>query len=160
MTKNIPEEIGRISDTLKKANFQAFLVGGCVRDILRDATPKDWDIATDARPEEIQGLFEHTYYENDFGTVGIVQDDVDDETLKTVEVTTYRTETTYSDSRHPDKVIFSDTIEEDLARRDFTMNAVALSMPEGERSVETGMFVDPYSGRQDVIDGTIRKSVV
>jgi len=82
----IPKEVSHVTETLEKAGFEAFLVGGCVRDLVVGKKPKDWDITTNARPEEIQGLFEETFYENDFGTVGVVTE-TEDSTLKVVEIT-------------------------------------------------------------------------
>ncbi|MFC1801828.1 CCA tRNA nucleotidyltransferase [Patescibacteria group bacterium] len=146
---NIPKEVTHVTETLEKAGFEAYLVGGCVRDLLRDKKPKDWDITTNATPEEITALFEHTFYENSFGTVGIVNDEVEDETLKTIEVTPYRLETTYSDKRHPDAVSFSQNLEDDLKRRDFTMNAIAYSV-----SRET--LVDLYGGQKDIENKVIK----
>lgn len=148
MEFNIPKEVSRVTEALEKADFEAYLVGGCVRDILLGKTPKDWDITTNARPEQIEELFEETFYNNDFGTVGIVQK-TDDPSLKVIEVTPYRTETTYSDARRPDSVEYSDSLEEDLQRRDFTMNAIAYNV-----SRET--LTDPYKGQEDIVKRTIR----
>lgn len=152
----IPEEVSHITDTLQNAGFEAYLVGGCVRDLLREKTPKDWDITTNATPEEVQELFEHTYYENRFGTVGVVNDETEDETLKHVEVTTYRLESSYSDQRHPDKVVFSKNLEDDLKRRDFTMNALALAVPKGKRSTTLKHLVDPHNGLTDIHNKQIK----
>ena len=97
----IPEEVKRISETLAKAGFENFLVGGCVRDLLLERKPKDWDLATIATPEEIIALFPDSFYENDFGTVGLKTKSSE---VGIVEVTPYRLESGYSDGRHPDKV--------------------------------------------------------
>ena len=145
----VPEPVSRITKTLENAHFEAYLVGGCVRDLLRGCTPKDWDITTNAKPDEILGLFENTYYNNDFGTVGIVNDDEEGKPHHVVEVTPYRLETTYSDGRHPDEVVFSDKLEEDLARRDFTINAIAYSVSKGQ-------IIDPYKGQEDIARKIIR----
>jgi len=147
-TYTIPEEVSRVSNTLKNKGFSAFLVGGCVRDLLLERTPKDWDITTNATPEQIQELFPDSVYENNFGTVGI-KTRSDEETTKIIEVTPYRTETTYSDNRHPDSITFSDKLEDDLSRRDFTVNALALDL-------ETGEITDLYKGQQDIKDKLIR----
>ncbi len=141
--KNIPKEVTLITKTLKCEGFEAYLVGGCVRDLLQERIPKDWDVSTDAPPEKIVSLFEHTYYENDFGTVGIVNEDTEDDRLKVIEVTPYRTESKYTDKRRPDSVKFGKDVKEDLGRRDFTINAIALEP-------EKGVFVDPYNGRGDL----------
>lgn len=152
----IPEEVSRITDGLQKAGFEAYLIGGCVRDILLGNKPKDWDVTTNAKPEEIVATFEHTFYENDFGTVGVVNEDTEDETLKTIEVTTYRLEADYKDKRRPSYVNFSDKLEDDLQRRDFTINAIALSLPTRERDISKGQIVDLYKGQEDLKKGTIR----
>lgn len=145
----IPDEVRRISLILSSAKFENFIVGGAVRDLLIGKAPKDWDIATIATPEEIQALFENSFYENAFGTVGIVNEDVLDESLKVVEVTPYRIEGEYSDFRRPDKVEWGKSIEDDLARRDFTVNAIAYS-------VERQELVDPYDGQKDIEKKLIR----
>jgi tRNA nucleotidyltransferase (CCA-adding enzyme) len=123
----IPVEVLAVTNALEAAGFQAFIVGGCVRDLIIGRTPKDWDITTDATPEQIQSLFVKTVYENRFGTVAVINEDLPlESTVRTIEVTPFRTESEYSDFRHPDEVSFAKTIEEDLSRRDFTMNALAL----------------------------------
>jgi len=164
--KKIPPEVTRVTNTLEKAGFEAYLVGGCVRDLLLNKKPKDWDITTNAKPEQIIGLFEHNFYENEFGTVGIVPDpnpslvrpdgfrtdgqsETQDETLKTIEITPYRLEGSYSDNRHPDSVSFSDKLEDDLKRRDFTINAIAYN-------ISSGTLVDLYKGQDDLKDKIIR----
>lgn len=134
--------------TLERAGFQAYLVGGCVRDMLLGRAPKDWDVTTNAKPDDIIGLFEKTVYENKFGTVAVIREDVSDETLRQIEITPYRVEAKYSDFRHPDEVTFSDKLEDDLGRRDFTANALALS--------GKGELIDLYRGVQDIQSGTIR----
>jgi len=106
-TFNIPKEVTRVTGELEKAGFEAFLVGGCVRDLVLGRVPKDWDVTTNAVPEEIIALFSKTFYENTFGTVGVVNEECEDESLKVVEVTPYRIEGNYTDNRHPDNVVFS-----------------------------------------------------
>ena len=133
---SIPQEVTRVTSTLKRANFEAYLVGGCVRDLLLNKTPKDWDITTSATPDEIQAIFPDSVYENKFGTVGI-KTEAEDPKLKIIEVTTYRVEGKYSDKRHPDEVRFAKTVEEDLSRRSFTVNAMAMDA-EGKK------IIDPY----------------
>src|SRR5450830_1361654 len=101
LIEKIPKEVSHVTDTLEKSGFEACLVGGCVRDLLMDKKPKDWDVTTNAKPEQIIGLFEKTVYENTFGTVAVIQEDVIRETLRQIEVTPYRIEAKYSDFRHP-----------------------------------------------------------
>lgn len=169
--ENIPEYVTRVTQTLAEAGFEAFIVGGCVRDLIIGRVPKDWDVTTNANPQQIQGLFEKTIYENKFGTVGVVIKPTSpqtpllkmrgEETLpslgeglgevrgEVVEVTPYRTEAKYSDFRHPDEVKFSDNIEDDLKRRDFTMNAMAYSPI-------TDILIDNYNGQSDIKDMIIK----
>ena len=127
----IPQEVSQVTQTLQKAGFEAYLVGGCVRDIISGKKPKDWDVTTNAKPDQITSLFPKTFYENDYGTVGVVNENTDDETLKIVEVTPYRIEGIYSDKRRPDQVTFTEKIEDDLKRRDFTVNAIAYDISKG-----------------------------
>lgn len=115
----LPLEVQSVLETLTSASFEAYAVGGCVRDMLLGRTPKDWDVTTNAKPEEIQKLFPRSFYANQFGTVTVL------EGVQEIEITTYRTESGYSDQRHPDEVKFVTTLEQDLARRDFTINAMA-----------------------------------
>ncbi len=154
ITKNtaIPHEITSVIETLEKGGYEAYLVGGCVRDLLLGREPKDWDVTTNATPEEIIPLFPKTFYENAFGTVGVVNEETGDERLKVVEVTPYRLETGYSDFRHPDKVQFSTKLEDDLKRRDFTINAIAVSLSKG--AIKD--VVDLYEGIKDIKDKVIR----
>ncbi len=145
----IPPEVTRVTNTLNEAGYDAYLVGGCVRDMVLGKQPKDWDITTNAHPDQIQALFEETYYNNDFGTVGVVFEDASDPTLKVIEVTPYRKEGTYSDARRPDTVEFGVSLEEDLARRDFTVNAIAYDLYKGH-------VVDPYKGHDDLEQKQLR----
>lgn len=139
----IPDEVSHVTEQLKKAGFEAYLVGGCVRDLFMGRKPRDWDITTNASPDEIISLFSKTFYENDYGTVGVVQEGTEDETLKIIEVTPYRLEGQYSDHRRPDNVVFSKNISDDLKRRDFTINAIAYDP-------ETGEIIDPFGGVVDL----------
>jgi len=122
MIRKIPKPIIEIIQKLEAAGFEAYVVGGCVRDLLMDVEPKDWDVTTNAKPEEISKVFPDSFYENKFGTVGIKTE------IGVVEATTYRIESKYSDKRRPDEVRFAKTLEEDLSRRDFTINALALKI--------------------------------
>jgi len=144
----IPKEVLFVTETLEKAGFEAYSVGGCMRDILLGKTPKDWDVTTNATPDDIQKLFENTFYTNSFGTVGIVQETTD-ETLKVIEVTPYRKEGKYSDARHPDSVAWSKNIHEDLQRRDFTINALAFRPASNES-------IDDFAGKKDLKAGLLR----
>lgn len=135
--EKLPAEIRQIAGVLRVAGFQAHAVGGCVRDALLGRQTRDWDIATDAIPDEIQKLFPESIYENDFGTVGI-KTGSDIPVLKVVEVTPYRAESKYSDKRHPDRVTFVSSLLQDLCRRDFTINALAVAV-----------YADPSGVRRD-----------
>ncbi len=148
----IPKKIIDIVEKLEEAGFEAFLVGGCTRDLLLGKIPKDWDVTTNATPEEIIPLFPKTFYENSYGTVGVVNENTENETLKIVEVTPYRLESSYTDHRHPDEVKFSKSIEDDLKRRDFTINAIAMSLSKG--AIKD--IVDLYGGLKDIKDKTIK----
>ncbi len=140
--QDVPLEVRTVAQTLEEAGYEAYLVGGCVRDILLGKTPKDWDITTDAVPDAIQALFPDSFCNNDYGTVGI-KTESEDPRLHVVEVTPYRSEGEYSDARRPDTVTFGVSLEEDLARRDFTVNAIAYRS-EGEK------MVDLYGGIEDL----------
>lgn len=157
MNFNVPEEIRKIADGLAAKGFQVYLVGGCVRSILLGREPKDWDLATDAKPEEIQGIFQDSVYENTFGTVG-VKTGSEDERLRVVEITTFRKEGKYTDKRHPDSVSFADKIEDDLGRRDFTVNAMALNVAKfnGRSLKSKNDIIDPFGGRDDLKKKLIR----
>jgi len=172
----IPAGVRAIAGTLREAGHQAHLVGGCVRDLLRGVEPADWDVATDARPEQLLALFPSALYENRFGTVAIRVDD------QTYEVTTYRHDGPSSDHRRPDAVVFGERLDDDLARRDFTVNAMALAIgdevdadlgaepvadrarihdpsrplgPFGGRAVAAAIH-DPFGGRADLAAGILR----
>lgn len=146
---DIPSEVKIVTEGLEAAGFEAYIVGGCVRDLLTGKTPKDWDVTTNATPEKIQEIFPETFYENKFGTVGVENKETKNENLKVIEVTPYRLESTYSDSRHPDEVQFSKNLEDDLKRRDFTMNAIAYRVSNGE-------LVDLYDGLEAIKDKMIK----
>ena len=142
MKNKIPKEVTAVSEALEKAGYEAYLVGGCVRDLLIDKAPKDWDFTTNATPAEIQSLFAETFYTNDFGTVGVVSE-TEDETVKVIEVTPYRSEGEYRDARRPESVEWAKTISEDLERRDFTVNAIAYR-------ISTKEYVDEHGGQEDL----------
>lgn len=153
MTLTVPPPIIQVVKTLKKADFQVFLVGGPVRNLLLERSVKDWDFTTNATPDQILKLFPDAFYDNSFGTVGVVVNkDTPDQSV--VEVTTFRTEQGYSDRRHPDTVTWGTTVEEDLSRRDFTVNAMAIEvLPGGDLDQK---IIDPFSGQKDLEDKLIR----
>ena len=148
MEYRIPKEIKTVSEGLRKAGFGSYLVGGCVRDLLVEKEPKDWDITTNASPEQIQAVFPDSFYENDYGTVGVKTGSTD-KRIEIVEVTPYRTESYYSDKRRPDKVTFGASLLEDLARRDFTINAIAFDDAKGH-------VIDHHEGLKDIKDKIVR----
>jgi len=206
MLKKIPNYVIEILQNLEKAGYEAYIVGGCARDLLMGRKPNDWDITTNARPEEIMAVFgkENSFYENDFGTVGIkavsskqqvASEIANSKTRKSlskitrslagkkkkekanesenliklktdyeiVEITTFRIESKYSDKRRPDKVKFAKTLEEDLSRRDFTMNAIALRII-ADTNLRTNTndtkssyeVIDLFGGQKDIKNKIIR----
>ena len=142
MRIKLPELVIKVLQTLENAGFQAFVVGGAVRDLLTKTPVTDWDFTTDATPEEIQKLFPDSFYDNNFGTVGIKLDEA------VYEITTFRTESGYSDRRRPDKVAWGKNLEEDLTRRDFTINAMGLD--------KTLKVIDPFGGQNDLKNKIIK----
>lgn len=133
-----------ICNILQNAGFQAYIVGGCVRDLFLETTPKDWDICTDASPEEVIKLFPKTYPTGlQHGTVTVANDGIN------YEVTTFRADGEYTDGRRPDNVLFVKNIEEDLLRRDFTINAIAYDPINN-------ILVDPFHGIKDLENKTLR----
>ena len=149
----IPVEVKKIISSLKDAGFEAYIVGGCVRDFLLGKNPKDWDVTTNAKPEEIQKVFPDNFYENNFLTV-TVRTGSKNESIEEVEVTTYRLDAKYSDKRHPDEVRFAKTLDEDLKRRDFTVNAIAMDL-----SLEVdskNKIIDLFEGQKDLKSKIIR----
>ncbi|MCA9357386.1 HD domain-containing protein [Candidatus Nomurabacteria bacterium] len=141
-TTDIPDEVFHVANMLESKGFEAYLVGGCTRDLILGKTPKDWDITTNAHPSDIQALFPEHYANNDFGTIGI-KTESEDERLKIIEVTPYRSESGYSDARRPDNVTFGVSLEEDLKRRDFTINALAYR-------ISTAELIDLFEGISDL----------
>jgi putative nucleotidyltransferase with HDIG domain len=138
--------VAELLDTLWAGGQAAYVVGGCLRDALLGREPADWDLTTDARPDRVQALFPRSIYENRFGTVVVRHAGAQ------YEITAFRRDVSYSDFRHPDSVAFGDSIEEDLARRDFTVNAMAW----GARPGDGPAFVDPYGGRDDLTGRLLR----
>lgn len=139
---SVPAEALNVCKTLADADYEAYLVGGCVRDLVLGRTPKDWDVTTNANPEQIQALFPETFYENDFGTVGVVNE-TEDPALKVIEVTPYRIEGEYADARRPSSVHFDATLSDDLKRRDFTVNAIAYDPRKHQ-------VIDEHGGEADL----------
>ena len=143
MIIDLPKNVENIIERLKEHGFEGFAVGGCVRDSLLKKTPTDWDITTDALPEDMKKIFKKTFDTGiAHGTVTVLMDGVG------YELTTYRIDGNYSDGRHPDSVSFSKNLSEDLCRRDFTVNAMAYSHNKG--------IVDLFGGRKDLQNGIIR----
>src|SRR3989344_9387111 len=146
MVSGIPLEVLEVVGKLEKAGFDAYVVGGCVRDLLLGREPEDWDVTTNAKPEEVQKIFPESFYENKFFTV-TVQTQSENPKLKGIEVTTYRSDHKYTDRRRPEEVKYAETIDEDLSRRDFTVNAIALRADK---------IVDPFGGQEDLKRRIIR----
>lgn len=139
----IPKSVQFIIQTIEQAGFEAYAVGGCVRDSILGREPDDWDITTNAKPEQIKQLFRHTVDTGiQHGTVTVLIQ------KESYEVTTYRIDGEYEDSRHPKEVNFTSLLSEDLRRRDFTINAMAYNEERG--------IVDLFGGREDLRKGIIR----
>ncbi len=187
----LPLAVQSVITTLNQAGFEAYAVGGCVRDLLMGREPKDWDVTTSANPNEIQKLFPRNFYTNNFGTVTVLVNQSATTTphplpdnagrhplplqsggqaerergttrpITEIEVTTYRVDADYSDQRHPDSVSFTKSLKEDLARRDFTVNAMALRQAQGKQlpdsvTIDGLTIIDPFGGLKDVNDHVIR----
>jgi len=146
---SLPEAIKNIFSIFKKNGFEIYLVGGAVRDFLLGKKPKNFDFTTNATPEKIQSLFPNSFYNNTYGTVSIPLEIEDLSSLQKtiVEITPFRKEEEYTDFRHPEKIEWAKTLEEDLARRDFTINAIAY---DGKK------IIDPYYGQKDLKEKIIR----
>ena len=138
-----PEHIKYVLERLEENGYAAYLVGGCVRDAIIGRPVHDWDVTSSATPGDIGGIFEKTVFTGEkYGTVTVILPEC------SVEVTTFRTESDYSDGRRPENVMFTQHIEEDLSRRDFTMNAIAVSL--------SGSMTDPFGGIKDINDRVVR----
>ncbi|MGZ6371927.1 MAG: CCA tRNA nucleotidyltransferase [Candidatus Limnocylindria bacterium] len=146
---DLPPAVAAVLDGLREGGDEAVLVGGCVRDLVRGDLPADWDVATSAPPEAVARRFPGATWENPFGTV-TVRDPLGG---RGIEVTTYRVESGYRDRRRPDAVRWGRSIADDLARRDFTINAMAW-MPTGV--ADNGRLIDPYGGAADLEAGVLR----
>jgi len=145
---SLPADVATVLKTLVAAGHEAALVGGCVRDLVRGLQPDDWDVATDAPPETVAALFPDTTWTNMFGTVTVRSGPME------VEVTTYRSESGYSDARRPDEVHWATELTDDLGRRDFTINAMAWVADDLDAG--RGHLVDPFGGVKDLAAGLLR----
>ncbi len=152
----IPAYISKIVKKIKASGYEAYIVGGCVRDILMKKEPKDWDITTNALPEQILKIFDGARYENTFGTVLLPiralakGEEIKGKLEDVVEITTYRSEQGYSDRRHPDMIRFETKLDKDLERRDFTINALALDPEDHDK------IIDLFGGQKDIKAKIIR----
>ncbi len=142
----MPEEVLKIFEIFQKKSFEIYAVGGSVRDLLMARPTKNWDFTTSATPQDMLKLFPDAFYDNNFGTVGIPQ-----ENGEVFEITTFRTEKGYSDLRHPDQITWGKTLEEDLGRRDFTINSIALRYAQSKPTI-----IDPFGGQEDIKAKIIR----
>ena len=149
MRSDIPSKILSSFEKIQKAGFDVYFVGGCVRNLLLKIPVKDWDFTTSATPEKIMKIFPDGFYDNTFGTVGVPLEI--DGKKQVLEITTFRTEEGFNDRRHPEKVSWGKTIEDDLSRRDFTINAIGLKF-DGDKQE----LIDPFSGQNDLKDKLIR----
>jgi len=145
----VPAPVVALLDRLGASGHAAYVVGGSLRDILLDRAPADWDLATDARPEQLVALFPGAVYENRFGTVAVRREDA------VLQVTTFRTDHDYADFRRPHRVEFGDDIEADLGRRDFTVNAIAWGRRR-DGAADPSVLVDPFDGLADLRSRTLR----
>lgn len=146
---SIPQEVNELFDLFHKSGHELYVVGGAVRDVILGKIVYDWDFTTDATPEEILEILKNkdAFYNNKFGTVGVPSEE-----YKPHEITTFRSEDGYSDSRRPDNISWGETVEEDLQRRDFTINAIAAKRKEDG----TFELIDPYGGQKDIEQKVIR----
>ena len=187
MKLTLPTLVARILKTFEQAGFEIYIVGGAVRDLITNKPATDWDFTTNATPEQIQKLFPESFYDNKFGTVGITAEElapqfklknynfgkVDLEPQSIFEITTFRSESGYSDRRRPDKVIWGKNLNDDLARRDFTINALALRLEnslhfskqtkskklnanQATEQFHKVVIIDPFDGQKDLKSQIIR----
>lgn len=147
MSYSLSQSAKDLMKKFKDSGFEIYAVGGSVRNMILKKSSNDWDFTTDAEPDEIQKLFPDSFYDNSFGTVGIPIKNKDGNTLSVFEVTTFRTEGSYSDNRRPDQVSWGKSLDEDLKRRDFTINAIAY---DGEK------IIDPLNGEEDLKNKTVK----
>lgn len=147
MKVQLPKFVQSIINSFEKAGFEIYVVGGAVRDLLTGKPVDDWDFTTSATPEEILKIYPDGFYDNLFGTVGIS----DPSSNNPYEITTFRKEYGYSDARRPDKVEWGKSLEQDLKRRDFTINAIALAKTKSGHEIK-----DPFKGKEDLDKKTIK----
>ena len=152
----VPASVRRLMARLWTGGHAAFVVGGSVRDVLLGRPARDWDLATDARPDEILDLFPGAVYENAFGMVAVRERDEAGRTVDINEITTFRSDHDYADFRRPHRVEFGDSIEADLARRDFSVNAIAWGAAAEGARIREPAIVDPFDGRTDLATRTLR----
>ncbi len=171
----IPLNLLKIIEKLEAKKFEVFVVGGSVRDLLLKKQPNDWDLTTSAQPEDILAIFPNAKYKNDFGTVLIPEKYLEEKSIEKqkgfFEITTYRKESQYRDKRRPDQVIFTDKLEDDLKRRDFTINALAIGIKGVDKllkkSIKTEkisveleksqiVLIDKYQGQEDLKNKLIK----
>ncbi len=146
----IPDDIISIYKEVENAGYEIYFIGGCVRNLILALEVKDWDLTTNATPEQIQEIFPDNYYDNSFGTVGIPIRK-DEETEKIVEITTFRTEGGYENFRRPTAVAWGKSLEDDVSRRDFTINTLALKLDGNNHEL-----IDYANGKKDLEDKIIR----
>ena len=152
MDLSINDEVKNIYSQLEKAGYETYLIGGCVRNLLTGTPVTDWDMTTNATPEQIQEVFPDSFCDNDFGTVGVKFVNRSENEKGYAEITTFRTESNYSDHRHPGEVSWGKTLEEDVKRRDFTVNALALRLsPDGKAEI-----IDKVNGQEDLKNKLIK----
>ncbi len=143
MNENVPVAIKEIYKKIKSSGFEIYLVGGSVRDLLLKRPIKDWDLTTSATPEQILQIFPNGFYDNQFGTVGIPLEDIQEGQKSVLEVTTFRTEDGYADNRHPENIAWGKSLDEDVTRRDFTINALAMDLTNDK-------IIDLVNGQKDL----------
>jgi len=148
--------VKKVIQILEKAGFEVYIVGGAVRDLLSGKKVTDWDFTTSAKPKQIVKLFKDAFYDNTFGTVGVAEKHLGGKGDGVLEITTFRTESSYSDRRRPDKVKWGKTLEEDLTRRDFTINAMALKISSLQGQTLKVKIIDPFKGQKDLEKRLVR----
>ncbi|MFC1627141.1 CCA tRNA nucleotidyltransferase [Patescibacteria group bacterium] len=156
MRVKFPETVKKVIAKMEKSGYQVYVVGGAVRDVLTGVEVKDWDFTTDAKPEEIQKLFKDSFYDNAFGTVGIAEKHLGGKGDEVLEITTFRSESSYSDHRRPDRVVWGKSLKDDLKRRDFTINAMALRPVRQAHGKQDQEIVDPFDGQKDLDQKLVR----